>query len=74
MMHYINPFKLLNIQADNLSEIDPLTIRKAKKILLANIELSDNEAIDYNGVEITKSVCLSIIDELDDKNKKHDEI
>jgi tetratricopeptide (TPR) repeat protein len=69
-MIYLNPFKLLNIQADNLSEIDPLTIRKAKKILLANIELSDNEAIDYNGVEITKSVCLSIIDELDDKNKK----
>lgn len=70
MMHYINPFKLLNIQADNLSEIDPLTIRKAKKNLLANIELNDNEAINYNGVEITKSACLSIIDELDDKNKK----
>ncbi|QEM07642.1 tetratricopeptide repeat protein [Mucilaginibacter rubeus] len=69
-MHYINPFNLLSIQADSLSEIDSSTIRKAKKILLANIELSDNEAIDYNGVEITKSACLSIIDELDDKNKK----
>jgi len=69
-MHYINPFKLLGIQADNLSEIDSSTIRKAKKILLANIELNDDEAIDYNGFEITKSICLSIIDELDDKNKK----
>jgi len=69
-MHYINPFHLLNIQADSLSEIDSLKIRKAKKILLANIELNDNEAIGYNGVEVTKSACLSIIDQLDDENKK----
>lgn len=68
-MHYINPFDLLNIQSENLSDIDSSTIRRAKKNLLADIELSDNDTINHNGIELTKSDCIRAIDDLDHKDK-----
>jgi len=68
-MRYINPFDLLNIQSENLSDIDSSTIRRAKKKLLADIELSDNNTIDHNGIELTKSDCIRAVDDLDHKNK-----
>lgn len=69
-MHYINPFNLLNIQSENLSDIDSSTIRRAKKSLLADIELSDNDTIEHHGIELTKSDCIRIVDDLDNKDKK----
>lgn len=68
-MNYINPFDLLNIQSENLSDIDSSTIRRAKKKLLADIELSDNDTIDHNGIELTKSDCIRAVDDLDHKDK-----
>jgi len=70
MQNYINPIALLNINAENVSDLDVLIIRKAKKSLLAEIELNDTENILYNGIELTKSDCLRVIDELDNKDKK----
>ena len=69
-MHYINPIDLLDLKTDNLSAIDGVTLRKAKKALLAEIELSDTDTINHKGRELTKSDCLRAIDELDNKNKR----
>jgi len=70
MHHYINPIALLNFTAESDIGLDSYTIRKAKRSLIADIELSDTNAINFNGVELTKSDCLRVIDELDDKDKK----
>jgi hypothetical protein len=69
-MQYINPFELLNIQTENLSDIDSSTIRKAKNNLLADIELSDNKTIHFKGFDLLKSDCIRIVDELDNNDKK----
>ena len=68
MQNYINPIELLCL--DTITGFDNLEIRKAKKRLLAEIELSENETINYNGIELTKSDCIKAIDELDYNDKK----
>jgi tetratricopeptide (TPR) repeat protein len=70
MQNYINPIELLNLDTDIPSGVDGLTIRKAKKTLLAEIELSDTDTIIHNGIELTKSDCLRAIDDLDHKDKR----
>lgn len=70
MQNYINPIELLNLDTDILSGVDSSTIRKAKKTLLAEIELSDTDTVIHNGIELTKSDCLRVIDDLDNKDKK----
>lgn len=69
-MIYINPFDLLlSITSDNTSDGNDLAIKKAKRKLFAEIELSDSQTILYEEVELNKSNCIKILDELDDKNK-----
>lgn len=69
-MQYINPFELLNLTADNLATVDSVAVSKAKRKLLAEIELSDNNSIRHNGYELTKADCLRAIDDLDNRDKK----
>jgi hypothetical protein len=47
-----------------------LTLRKAKKELLAEIELGDTDTIFHNSIELTKSDYIRAIDDLDNKDKK----
>lgn len=68
-MHYINPIDLLNLKQESFA-FDNLLIKRAKKTLLAEIELSDSETINHSGIELTKSDCLRAIDELDHKDKR----
>jgi tetratricopeptide (TPR) repeat protein len=70
MLNYINPIELLNLYTNLSSGLDGQTILKAKKTLLAEIELSDNDTIFYNRIELTKSDCLRVIDDLDHKDKR----
>ena len=70
MHDYINPIELLNLDTDIPTGVDGATIRKAKKTLLAEIELSDTDTIIHNGIELTKSACLKAIDDLDHKDKR----
>jgi tetratricopeptide (TPR) repeat protein len=70
MQNYINPIELLNLDTNISSGIDSPTIRRAKKNLLAEIELSDTDTVIHNGIELTKSDCLKAIDDLDNKDKK----
>lgn len=69
-MHYINPYDLLEITAENLSDVDGATINKAKKKLLAELELSDTNTIFHTGAELNKGDCLRAIDDLDNRDKK----
>lgn len=70
MHNYINPIELLNLDTVIPSGVDGLVIRKARKTLLAEIELSDTDSIIHNGIELTKSDCLRVIDDLDHKDKR----
>ena len=69
-MQYVNPYELLGLTGDNLSLVDSITISKAKRKLLAEIELSENNSIKFNGSELTKSDCLRAIDDIDNQDKK----
>ena len=69
-MQYINPFELLNITSNNLNEVSNIDIIKAKRKLIAEIELSDNHTFSYSGIELNKGDCLKAIDDLDIHLKK----
>jgi hypothetical protein len=68
-MQYINPFELLDITTTNPSNMDGVTVNKAKRKLLAEIDLSDTNTIQYKGIELSKSDCIRITDDLDNKDK-----
>jgi hypothetical protein len=62
-MKYVNPIEILQLQNYSVFEIDSLMIRKAKRKLFADIELSDNGHYEYKGGFLTKSDCEIAIDE-----------
>lgn len=68
-MHFINPIEILSLQNTAVNEIDSSVIRKAKRRIQADIELSDDGHISYNGSNITKSDAERAINELDDQEK-----
>lgn len=62
---YINPIELLGLSTiESLDEIDENRIRKEKRKLFAEIDLSDNGNIKYHGKLLTKGNCEKAIDEL----------
>jgi len=68
-MVYINPIEILELQEENVNSIDSNAIRKAKRKLFAEIDLSDNGLLDYYEQKLTKSDCEKAIDELEDSIK-----
>lgn len=68
-MQFINPIELLSLKDTPVQEIDSSVIRKAKRKVLADIELSDTGFIAYNGSQINKSDADNAINELEDKEK-----
>ena len=68
-MVYINPIEILELKDKEVSEIDSSIIKKSKRRLFADIDLSDSGFYEYNGQKLTKSDCERAIDELEDKNK-----
>lgn len=69
-MLFINPIEILELQSEDISAIDDNLIKKAKKKLMAEIELSDEGYLNYKGIKVTKSDCENAIDELNNKEKK----
>lgn len=70
-MQYINPYILLEFNSENVSDANAHTIKVAKRKLLLEIELNDNETIECCGFSLTKSTCLTIINELDNYDKNY---
>lgn len=66
-MRYINPFSLLKISPQELL-VSTNILRKAKRKILAEIELEDFVIVD--GEKIEKTDALRSIDELDYEDKK----
>ena len=70
-MQYINPIEILGLSnATDTTSIDNETIKKAKRKLFADIDLSDNGLFDYYGLHITKGDCEKAIDYLSNNDYK----
>ena len=70
-MQYINPIEILGLSsvADTAS-IDNEIVRKAKRKLFADIDLSDDGLFEYYGLQLTKGDCEKVIDELTNNDLK----
>ena len=70
-MQYINPIEILGLSnVTDKTNIDNETIKKAKRKLFADIDLSDNGLFEYYGLKITKGDCEKVIDELSNEDFK----
>jgi hypothetical protein len=62
---YVNPIEILGLSnATDTSSIDNEIVKKAKRKLFADIDLSDNGVFEYYGLQLTKGNCEKAIDEL----------
>ncbi|MBK7967420.1 MAG: hypothetical protein IPK08_00015 [Bacteroidetes bacterium] len=52
----------------DIAVIDNSIVKKAKRKLFADIDLSDNGHLDYKGLSLTKTDCEKVIDELENTN------
>ena len=68
-MTYINPIEILELNEVSKSDIDSALIKKAKRRLFADIDLSDDGTYDYKGVKLSKSDCEKAIDDLEYPDK-----
>jgi hypothetical protein len=64
-MAFLNPIEILELNGKDLREIDNNSIKKAKKRLFADIELSDNGSFDYLGNTFSKSEVENSINQLE---------
>lgn len=64
-MIFINPIEILELEGYSIGEIDSLLIKKAKRKLFADIELSDDNTFSYKGIPLTKTDCESAIEKLE---------
>lgn len=70
-MNFINPIELLQLQnATYAGSIDSGIIKRVKRKLFAEIELSDDGLYNYKGTKIQKSDCERVINELDNEERK----
>lgn len=68
MMKYFNPYEILGADKLDLSDIEQ--IKKAKKRVLADIELDDNKVLQFKGIKLTKADCIRAFDDLDNTDKQ----
>ncbi|MCB0538382.1 MAG: hypothetical protein KDE33_12745 [Bacteroidetes bacterium] len=68
-MVYINPIEILELNDTEVQDIDSSMVKKAKRRLFADIDLSDNGHYHYHGQDLTKSDCERAIEELEDNEK-----
>jgi hypothetical protein len=69
MTQFINPVDILNLAATDLTTIDDTSIKRAKKAVLAEIDLSDDGFFNYHGQQLTRTDCERVIDELEQRDK-----
>ena len=64
-MAYRNPFLLLGVEASP-AEIDRNFLKRLRRKVLADFELSDSPVANFNGTELDKSQALALIEQLED--------
>lgn len=68
---FVNPIEILGLSdATETVSIDNEIIKKAKRKLFADIDLSDNETFEYYSLQLTKGNCEKVIDELNNNDYK----
>jgi len=68
---YVNPIEILGLSnATDASSIDNEIVKKAKRKLFADIDLSDSGVFEYYGLKLTKGNCEKAIDELTNNDYK----
>ena len=68
-MNFINPVDILDLKSTDPTSIDSGLVKKAKKRLQADIELSDSDFFDYKGIKVTKTDIDWVVNSLDNKEK-----
>lgn len=70
-MQYINPIEILGLSnVVDTTSIDNEIIKKVKRKLFADIDLSDNGLFEYYGLQLTKGECEKVIDDLANNDLK----
>lgn len=69
-MNFINPLEILDLKNAEINSVDNIVIKKAKRKLFADIDLSEDGQLHYKDIKLTKSVCERAIDELENNEKK----
>jgi hypothetical protein len=70
-MQYINPIEILEFsKVVDISQIDSDSIKKAKRKLFADIDLSDDGHFNYYGIKLSKGECEKAINELSNNDLK----
>ncbi|MBO0360869.1 hypothetical protein J0X19_23115 [Hymenobacter sp. BT186] len=67
-MDFINPVEVLSLGTGNNAAIDTSALKKAKRRVQAEIELSDDGHLDYRGRKITLSDCEPFFKEIEQNN------
>lgn len=67
--HYLNPFEVLQVDAD-AEEIDVKALQRSKKKLLQELDLNDGKVSWLDEQPLDKSRVLAIEEELDDTDKQ----
>jgi hypothetical protein len=68
---YVNPIEILGFSnTSDITSIDNEIIKKAKRKLFADIDLSDNGFFEYYGQQLSKGNCEKAIDELSNNDYK----
>lgn len=65
-MAFIDPFELLQLEVGRGQTIGPEELRRAKRKLLAEFELSDGITIPYRGKPLDKAAALAALEQLED--------
>ena len=63
-MKYVNPLSLLGIQPFDIASLDTAMVKKLRRKLYAEIELSDDGAFHMDGVSYTRSECEKALDSI----------
>lgn len=69
-MQYVNPLDLLKVATIEIEKIESEFLKREKKRLAHEIELSDIPFFKFNGSELNKSDVMNLLDELNDSTKK----
>jgi hypothetical protein len=65
MAVFINPIEILKLDSLDISAIDGTAVKKAKRQLFADIDLSDTGHLEYKGNTLSKNDCEAAINQLD---------
>ena len=68
---YVNPIEILGLSnAIDTKSIENEIVKKAKRKLFADIDLSDNGEFEYYGLKLTKGNCEKAIEDLTNNDYK----